>query len=340
MKKYFFLLFFVLTTSFTTNAQQWKRNPASIVYGNGTNNFMGDLGGGKKIGAHFFGIRDLDYQVTRPTWQLGYRYRFHEFFTFRVNYSYALISGKDAASGSFDRRARNLSFRSGIYELTTQVEYYFIKEKGAQKSSFNSLKGFTPLSAYVFVGGGALYYNPKAKHPETGKWIALQPLGTEGQFAVNSDGTQFNYTSSYRDAEGNFAPLTTPEPYKRIAGVISMGIGVKYDLNKLWSIGLEISNRYTSTDYLDDTHDKYFNYSQYGLTPPSEYTTLFSDRHLVVDYSTNTVIEEPGTLYLSGKTMRGEPDYNDAYIFAIITVYYKLGGSGSQGNPKYRGSRF
>lgn len=339
MKKYFFLLFFVLTISFTINAQQWKRNPASIVYGNGTNNFMGDLGGGKKIGAHFFGIRDIDYQVTRPTWQLGYRYRFHEYFMFRVNYSYALISGKDAASGSFDRRARNLSFRSGIYELTTQLEYYFIKEKGAQKSSFNSLKGFTPLSAYVFVGGGGLYYNPKAKHPETGKWIALQPLGTEGQFA-NADGTPFSYTSSYLNADGEFDLLETPAPYKRVAAVISMGIGLKYDLNKLWSIGLEVSNRYTSTDYLDDTHDRYFNYSEHGLTPPSDYTTMFSDRHYVVDYSTNTVIEEPATSYLSGKTMRGDPNFNDAYIFAIITVYYKLGGSANRGNPKYRGSRF
>jgi len=332
MKKYLFLLIFVISFSFLGNSQQWKRNPASIVYGNGTNNFMGDLGGGKKSAAHFFGIRDLDYQVTRPTWQLGYRYRFHEFFTFRVNYSYALISGKDAASGSFDRRARNLSFRSGVYELTTQVEYYFIKEKGAHKSSFNSLKGFTPLSAYLFFGGGAFYYNPKAKHPETGKWIALRPLGTEGQFA-NADGTPYNYT--YREDD-----LSTPAPYKRVAGVISMGIGMKYDLNKLWSIGLELSNRYTSTDYLDDTHDRYFNYSQYGLSTPSEYTTIFSDRHYVVDYNTNTVIEEPGTPYLSGKTMRGDPNYNDAYIFALITVYYKLGGSGTRGNPKYRGSRF
>ena len=78
MKKYLFLLIVAsMVVTLTANAQTWKRSPSSIVYGNGTNHFMGDLGGGKKSAAHFFGVRDLDYQVTRPTWQIGYRYRFH-----------------------------------------------------------------------------------------------------------------------------------------------------------------------------------------------------------------------------------------------------------------------
>ncbi len=335
MKKYLFLLIIALSFSAISNAQAWKRNPSSIMYGNGTNNFMGDLGGGKKDAAHFLGIRDIDYQVTRPTWQVGYRYRFHDYFTFRVNYSYALISGKDAASGIVTRQSRNLSFRSGIYELTGQVEYYFIKEKGAAKSSFNSLKGFTPLSAYFFVGGGALYFNPKARVGDAGKWTALQPLGTEGQYA-NPDGSPYTY--NYQGET-----ITTPKPYSRVAAVISMGIGMKYDLNKLWSVGFELSNRYTSTDYLDDTHDRYFNYSQFGLAEPAGYNVAFADNHLNYTYVDGTMVLGEGvsdTKYSSGHSMRGSPDYNDAYIFALVTVYYKLGGSGSNGSPKYRGSRF
>lgn len=334
MKKYFFLLLLISAFTFLGNAQQWKHNPSSIVYANGTNNFMGDLGGGKTSAAHFFGLRDLDLQVTRPTWQIGYRRRIHEIFVFRTSFSYALLSGSDANSGSPDRWARNLSFRSSVYELSTQIEYYFIKEKGAQKSSFRSLKGFSPISAYFFFGGGAFYYNPKAKHPTTGEWIALQPLGTEGQYA-NPDGTPYTYTSSYVNSEGEFDEITV-EPYKRIAGVFSVGIGMKYDLNKLWSIGFELSNRYTTTDYLDDVSDRYFNYAEHGLTPPSEYTTLFSDRHYAIDYSTEpfTVTDELGTPYLSGKTMRGEPKYQDAYIFGLITVYYKIGGSGRSHGPR------
>ncbi|MBN2891842.1 MAG: hypothetical protein JXL97_08250 [Bacteroidales bacterium] len=332
MKRYVLLIIFALTIlPLITEAQTWKRNPSSIVYGNGTNHFLGDLGGGKKEAAHFFGLRDLDYQVTRPTWQIGYRYRFHDFFTFRVNYTYALISGKDAASGSLDRQARNLSFRSGVYELSTQIEYYFVKEKGAAKSSFGSLKGFTPLSAYVFIGGGALYYNPKARLDDNSPWVALQPLGTEGQFA-NPDGSPYTYTYSNTGES-----LTTPEPYKRIAAMISLGIGMKYDLNKQWALGFELSNRYTSSDYMDDVHDRYFNYEQMGLTPPNSNTLLFSDRSYELIYSDGAItgisdIHVPKT---TGQAMRGDPNFNDAYVLALITVYYKLGGS-SKAKPKYR----
>lgn len=330
MKKYFLLIVFsLLIFPLVTDAQAWKRNPSSIIFGTGTNNFMGDLGGGKKSAAHFMGVRDLDYQVTRPTWQVGYRYRFHEYFTFRTGFSYALVSGSDAASGSLDRQARNLSFRSGVYELSAQVEYYFIKEKGVAKSSFGSLKGFSPLSAYIFLGGGGFYFNPKSKHPETGEWIALQPLGTEGQYA-NADGTPYIY-------EYQGTNYSTPEPYKKFAGMVSMGVGIKYDLNKQWSLGFEISNRYSSTDYLDDTHDRYFNYAEMGLTPPSEYTSVFWNRSYNLVYENDAIVgleQTPGTK-VTGELFRGNPNYNDAYIFALITVYYKLGG-GSSAKPKYR----
>ena len=327
------IIFAVLNLIFlgTGLSQSWKRYPASIVYGNGTNHFLGDLGGGKKDAAHFLGIRDIDIQATRPTWQIGYRYRIQEYFVLRANYTYALITGNDASSGMFSRKARNLSFRSGIYELSGQIEYYFIKEKGVGKSSFSSLKAFSPLSAYVFLGVGGLYFNPKAKDPTTGKWIALEPLGTEGQYA-NPDGSPYTYTDYYSPHE----ELTTPKPYSRFAAMMSMGIGIKYDLNKLWAVGLEISNRYTSTDYLDDTHDRYFNYDDFGLTPPSEYTRVFSDRHLVVDYNTETVGTEKAEPFHSGMRMRGDPRYNDAYILALITVYYRLGSSTRIRKPKYR----
>ena len=315
-----FLTFFI-----SSQAQYWKREPASITYGNGTNHFMGDLGGGKYEAAHFMGIRDLDYQVTRPTWQIGYRYRFHDLFCFRLTYTYALITGKDKASGYVPRQARNLSFRSGVYELGGQVEYYFIKEKPPARTNIRSLMNSRNYAAYFFLGGGGFYFNPKAKYEPTGKWIPLQPLGTEGQYA-NPDGTPYEYTYVYR---GEQEILKTPKPYSRIAGFISVGLGVKYNINRQWAVGLEISNRYTSTDYLDDAHDRYFNYAQFGLTPPSEYTAYFADRHLPYYYDENgnmiiTGDEPDPNKYVSGKPGRGDPNYNDAYILTLVTVYYKL----------------
>lgn len=330
MKKYLLLLLIVFVCFTFSYAQNWKRYPSSIFYANGTNNYMGDLGGGKKDAAHFLGVRDFDYQSTRPTWQIGYRYRFHELFVAKIDYTYALISGSDASAGHIGRNGRNLSFRSGIYELSGQVEFYFIKEKGVAKSSFGSLKAFTPLSAYVFIGFGGLFYNPKSQDPTSGKWYALQPLGTEGQYA-NLDGTPYSYTNFYAPYE----ELQTPKPYSRLALVGSVGIGVKYDINKLWSVGMEFSNRYTTTDYLDDVHDRYFNYNDFGLTPPDPLTTVFSDRHYVLDYTTSTVTTEVATQYNSGKLMRGDPNYNDSYFLTLITVYYRLGNT-TIAKPKYR----
>ncbi len=332
MKRFFYLfgaLFLIISLS--SSAQYWKREPASLIYGNGTNHFMGDLGGGKREAAHFLGIRDLDYQVTRPTWQIGYRYRFHELFAARATLTYALITGKDKASGFYGRKARNLSFRSPIWELGAQVEYYFLKEQPPARAAVTSLVGRRNFAAYIFFGAGGLYYNPKGKYEPTGKWIPLRPLGTEGQYA-NPDGTPFTYTSFYPPNE----ELQTPKPYKPFAAYISVGLGVKYNINRRWAVGLEMSNRYTSTDYLDDAHDRYFNYADFGLTPPSEYTTYFADRHVPYDPETGEVFyDKEAPPYHSGKAGRGDPDYNDAYILTLIHVYYKLKKS-RRNLPKFK----
>jgi hypothetical protein len=287
----------------------------------GTNHFMGDLGGGKKDAAHFLGVRDMDFVTTRPTWQLGYRYRLTEYFSFRINLTYALLSGKDEASASLGRQSRNLSFRSNIWELSGQFEYYFIKEKEVPRYSFSSLRSVRNISAYLFVGFGGFENNPKAKYTD-GKWYALRPLATEGQ----GSGLEYEYLNR---TTGLTETVQAPEMYKRIAICIPMGLGMKYNINRKWAIGLEISNRYTSTDYLDDASDRYFNYNDdivtsKGITPPGgALTTYFADRHLT------------SAPYQTGKTMRGDPTYNDSYILTLITVHYKLKKSNGS-LPKFR----
>ncbi len=316
-------------------SQEWKREANSIFFGTGTNNYMGDLGGGKKDAAHFLGIRDFDYQSTRPTFQFGYRYRFAEYLTVKAFMSYAMLSGTDEASGSIGRRSRNLSFRSPVFEFGTQLEYFFIKESVIPRYNFSSIGSLRYLAAYFFFGFGGFYFDPQAQY-EDGTWYSLRKLGTEGQYAKNPDGTQFSYISFYKPYE----PLTTPEPYKPYASFISIGIGAKYNINRQWSVGVEISNRYTSTDYLDDAHDRYFNYSDFpelsypeGVDP--QVWHYFADRHLVADYENNTV-GGPAEPYHSGKAGRGNPDYNDAYIFTLIHVYYTLKKNNRYHRPKFR----
>ena len=326
------LLSILLIIAFFVHAQR-SNSSHSIVVSMGTNHYMGDLGGGKKEAAHFMGIRDLDYQVTRPTWQVAYRYKFPgkkykslKYFAVRTNFSYALLSGKDAASGHFSRLSRNLSFRSSVFELSGQLEYYFISEKASPRHAFTSLKGTRNISAYLFLGFGGIYFNPKAKD-DGGSWVKLHDIGTEGQLTPN-----FEYPNPFYHPENDpVETLTTPEQYKRVAIAVSMGIGMKYNINRQWAVGLELSNRYTSTDYIDDVHDRYFNYADFGGT-----NNPISDRHLSVDYESHTV-GEPASQYNSGKSMRGNPDYNDAYILALVTLYVRLKKNNRIGPPKFGG---
>lgn len=319
MRKIGYLLLLLLIIPFVADGQRWKRERFAVVAGLGTNHFMGELGGGPKDAAHFLGVRDMDFRHTRPTVQVGMRARIFEPLAFRGLISYAYLKGDDQESQNLGRQSRNLHFTSHIWEVGGQLEYYFIKEKELARYTFSSLRGAKKLSAYVLAGGGGFYYNPRAELVRgSGEWVQLRPLRTEGQGQEPYD---------YTDPETGETETITPDKkeYGKFAAYISLGIGAKYDIDRRWSVGLEISNRYTTTDYLDDAHDRYYNWAANGGNANQ---IAFSDRHLVgiTDESGQLVeiSDQQAEPYPSGKTMRGEPAYNDAYIFTVITGYYKL----------------
>lgn len=304
MKKIYFLII-ILFLSYISEAQRWKSERLSVYASIGTNQFMGDLGGGAKDAAHFLGIRDMDFEYTRPTIQAGLRYRIIKDLSVRPTISYAYLKADDASSGSPGRKARNLNFYSNIWEVGTQFEYSFIPEKELARYTFSSLRASKKFSAYVLVGGGALYYNPQTEI--SGESIKLRPLNTEGQGqpAYEYEGETY----------------TPDKPYGIIAGFVSVGLGGKYAIDRRWGIGLEISNRYTTTDYLDDVHNRYYN----SHTDPV--AAALADRHLLTtvdDQGVLTVTQIPAPAYPTGYPLRGQPEYNDAYIFTSITGYYKL----------------
>jgi len=338
---------FIFLLASTSNAQRWKQYRYDIFAGIGTSNFMGDLGGGASDAAHFLGVRDLDATATRPGFHVGMRYKLLSMVTTKVQFNYAFLNGNDSRSGSFGRYTRNLAFRTPIYELSTQLEYFFLPEKVSSRYQISS--GFRNLlSAYVFVGVGAFYFNPKAKGPDN-KWYALQPLGTEGQGWVSD---YYSYVGSNGTIVGTRSEATdsilvkVKKPYSRVALALPLGIGIKYTLTRYISLGVELSARYTSTDYLDDASGNYFNFEDAvdrNLIPGNKddyaLNTYFADRHYtVVNYDTQEVIapDESGwSAYPLGRGMRGSASYNDAYMFLNITVYYKLSSTRS-GLPKFK----
>ena len=172
---------------------------------------------------------------------------------------------------------RNLHFRSPIYELSGQVEFNFLPYETG-----NSLYPFTP---FVFAGVSLFRFNPQAE-ASNGEWVALQPLGTEGQA-----------TTAFPDRK----------KYALTQFSIPMGGGFKIAVNKTFNIILEYGIRKTFTDYLDDVSTTY---TGGNLFEWNNIHKEMSDRSL------------DGTKAIGEQ--RGNSKNNDWYTFTGITLSFKI----------------
>lgn len=129
------------------------------------------------------------------------------------------------------------------------------------------------LNPYLFAGIGFTRINPKAKLDN--EWHPLAPLTTEGI------------------------------KYNQLPFVITAGIGVRYRINDRWSAGIELTNNFAKSDYLDDVST---NYPDPGLLP-SELARRLSDR-----------TPEIGLPPQESGNIRGNPTQNDSYLFLNFTL--------------------
>lgn len=278
------------------NAQSWRYMRHEVQFGVGASNFLGDLGGSKGIGTH--GIKDLRVRPSRPSLSAGYKFMVTPAISVRGNILWGYVSGDDAHTKNVIRNNRNLSFRSMIGEMSAIVEYYPTGDRVVPNYKVTGIAGTKSITfiPYFYTGIGLTFFNPKAKYND--EWVALQPLATEGQGLAGR-----------------------PEPYKRYTIVFPIGTGLKYMIDKHWSISLDVSLRYTLSDYIDDVSTSYF-------------------RPDLIEANTGTIaaeLSDPSldpTLGFTGAIplgdgrynylQRGNPKYNDAYMFAIISVHYRF----------------
>lgn len=129
------------------------------------------------------------------------------------------------------RYGRNLHFRNDIKELAFSATYDFVKSTGR----YYRRKTIVP---YALAGVAVYHHNPRAVAPEgtdeAGKWVALQPLGTEGQ---GKAGYQKKYT------------LIQP--------ALLIGGGVRFRITDRLDFGFEIGWRVLFTNHLDDVGGNY-----------------------------------------------------------------------------------
>ena len=274
-----------------------SKNRKEYVIGIGAANFLGELGGANQIGTNF--VKDLEFSTTRPSFQLGMRYKFAKRFAVKGGFYYQLVSGADRLTAEPYRHNRNLSFRSHIFELSAQAEFYITKEQQGHKYKIKNAKGIRnyDFQAYVFLGVGGFFYNPQAKYG--GHWVSLQPLGTEGQGLPGG-----------------------PKKYKRVSLCIPYGIGMKYALTKDWAVGLEIGMRKTFTDYIDDVSTDYYDKAAL-LAARGEVAVALADpslAHYPIELGGNAT----GADQTAAGQQRGDPKDNDAYMFINVTAAYKI----------------
>jgi hypothetical protein len=174
-------------------------------------NYSGDLQARRftlnQAGGTFAGF--LSYEIA-PKWSI------------RGTLQYGRI-GADDKKGIPSLRARNLNFKTILYEASLVADY-----------SFNDLhsKYFSP---YVFGGLAVFHFNPYT-FDSSGKFVLLHDLGTEGQ--------------GLREYPGR-------KMYSRNQISIPFGGGIRLRISENIVIGYEIGFRKTFTDYLDDVSTTY-----------------------------------------------------------------------------------
>ena len=303
-------LIVLLPAILNAQANRWKRTRYEIVAGIGSTAFMGDLGGGSG-NSHF--ISDFDFTSQRYLLTAGIRYKILQPVAVKAALTYGMLSGSDEKAKDVYRLDRNLSFRSPIIEFSAQLEYSIIPEPTTQRYSSRRNRKFTfrsllNINTYVFAGVSGFYFNPKGKDDGpggTGKWVALQPLGTEGQGLM----------------EGR-------KKYSRVSVAIPFGFGIKYAISRQISLGLEYGARWTFTDYIDDVSSTYVDNAWLASKDPL--AARMADKSIQTNDDSDP---RPNVQYMPGD-QRGESKYNDYYMFTIISVTYKL-KTGKNGLPKF-----
>ena len=268
-------VFFVAIFFFTTNIHAQE----PIVQ-------EGEFGIGVGAG-HYFGDLNTRARLNRPKIAAGifFRKNFGNYIAARIVANYAQLGYSDIYNTQNEfMQTRNLSFNTNVWELSLRGDFNFFRFLPGDPE-FN----FTP---YVSLGIGVFSYDPYAYLQ--GQKYFLRPLGTEGQGS-----------SLYPDRK----------PYSSMAICFPIGVGIKYAFNERFNIGLEITHRFTTTDYLDDVSKTYVDPAVFPPLPDGSPSPglLLSDR----SYELGTPIGIKGR-------QRGVETNKDQFITAMIYFSFNL----------------
>ena len=246
----------------------------------GVANYLGEIGGKEGTRRNF--ISDIKLNKTQFTVGGFARYKFLPNLSIKGGLNWLRIEGADKLSTNPARVGRNLSFRNDLIEaeLTAQVFFFDIQDLGKTYKYQNDLK------MYAFTGIAGFFSNPKANY--NGKWVALQPLRTEGI------------------------------QYSKFGAAVPLGVGMFVTMKRKHRFGWEFSWRTTFTDYLDDISTVYAD----PKTLDSPEAIALSNRRGEVG---NREGVAAAANYTPG-SKRGDPSHNDSYLSTSFYYSYVVRG--------------
>lgn len=206
-------------------------------------NCLTDIGGKKGLGGKF--VKDLNTGNTEFGGGVFISALYNDMLGLRLEGNFYRLSAQDSVLAKVPktdiaraRYNRNLSFRTNIKEFSLVAEFHplFAFIDWAARDDYPPR-----ISPYLVAGISYFSFNPEAYL--NGRWVALQPLSTEGQ---------------------GFAEYPDRKPYDLHGIAIPFGAGVKYELTPLLNLRAELMYRPTNTDYIDDVSTTYIDKALYA----------------------------------------------------------------------------
>lgn len=246
------------------------------------NTFRGIERGGSLGAVQYLGDLNPKAQLNRPNYYIGglFKYSFSDYIALGIQADFGRLSYADSLNKSSYEKVRNLNFSSPIADAHIFAEFNFFR---FQTGSFKYR--WTP---YISTGFGAMYYNPITFYE--GNKYNLNGIGTEGQF-----------TSQYSSRR-----------YQKIAAIIPVGFGIKYWIRPGLNFAVEINQKFTFTDYLDDVSSTYVGADKFRFNNQYDVSYYIQDRSI-------EIVQPP--IGIEGR-QRGTSTDKDRYIGLQFKLTY------------------
>ena len=230
-------------------------------------------------GSQYFGDLNDRYGIktVNPAYGLYARKHLNQYISLRFGAYYTKVDYSDKLNLDLYQRQRNLDFTSEIIEASFQAEFNFFR--------FVTGDPYHRFTPFLTMGLGGFLYDPYTTY--NGNKYYLRPLGTEGQNAGFEDR---KYT--------NFSPC------------VPIGVGAKFWLVGGINLTLEVVDRLTFTDYLDDVSSTYVGIDKFSLKPKDPSRAL-QDRS--VELNPNNALGRTGK-------QRGNSATRDQYLMCLFSV--------------------